>query len=132
MRGLVVLISSILLLFFLLDKSGAFRMVPYNVREGTYTVEKTRPEWHPERIQPYLKRLYLEWVEQPIQKGIAFFNKDTPFGKTSGKTSHRLVLKDGLVLKGQLISRDEKGILFESDGGRIFFEHDEIISLEKE
>ena len=68
MKGLIIIISCVLLVFLILEKSGALVTVSYKTREGVIQVEHTRWEWHPEKIAPYLKGLYKKYIESFLKK----------------------------------------------------------------
>ena len=71
MKGLVIFISILLLSLLILEKSGALHAGSYTVVEGTIRVEKTRVEWHPEKISPYLKTLYRKWTGRFFRKELS-------------------------------------------------------------
>lgn len=122
MRGLLIFISCVLLLYFVVEKSGVIRLVPYAAKEGPLQVEKTRLEWHPEKLSLFWKELF--------QKRRAFSPKKTSTSKKE-KPTHRLHLKNGAVLTGNIVEQNQEGIVFRSEGVDIFFHKNEISSLEK-
>ena len=127
MKSFILILSCIILVVILFDKSGAFIVGSKNVRDGAVNVEKTSWEWHPEKIGPYLKVLYSKWANR-------FFKPTVSVSTKKPKKTHtpldRLILKNGTVLLGNVIRKDENGILFRSEEGDIFFGHDEILSIE--
>ena len=127
MRTVIVVASCIILLFFLLEKSGALLAVHYTVLEGPIKIAKTRWEWHPEKLTSFLKRLPQKWHNRFLKKGTSITAKAKP-----QKPTHRLVLKNGTLLRGNVVLNSEKGVLFYSEGGEVFFDRDEISSLETE
>ena len=126
MKGLVIVISCVILVFLALDKSGAFRITTYTVTEGTLKIDKTRFEWHPEKLTVYLKTFSKKWRE-PLLKEESNSQK---VKKTEKPIPSRLILKNGVVLKGYVIQKSEQGVLFQSEGGEVFFNRNEIASLE--
>lgn len=69
MKAIILWISLILLVYAVLEKSGTLRLLPVKTKEGTIEVEKTRLEWHPERLVPYLKQLYQKGCAPVLKKG---------------------------------------------------------------
>ena len=126
MKSFVIILSCIILAFILLDKSGAFVVGSKVVRNGTVKVEKTSWEWRPEKIGPYLKAFYSKWVKRFLKPTVSVSTK----AKKIHKPIDRLILKNGTVLLGNVVRNDEKGVLFRSEEGDIFFGHDEILSIE--
>jgi len=132
MRGLIIVISCIILVFVVLDKSGAFRVTSYTVTERTLKVEKTRFEWHPEKLTFYFKTFSKKWRERFFKKGSSSPEVRKVKKKGERAAPSRLVLKSGAILKGRVIQKNKEGVLFESEGGEVFFSRDEIVLLETE
>ena len=61
---LILFISILLLALLVLEKSGALYTSSGIVKEGAIQVEKTKVEWHPEKIPGYLKNLYRKWRQK--------------------------------------------------------------------
>ena len=126
MKSFIAILSCIILMFIVFEKSGAFVVGSRTVREGAIKVEKTSWEWHPEKIGPYLTVCYNKWVGRFFKTTVSPIKKVKNFQKLT----HRLVLKNGTAILGHVVRKDESGILFRSEGGEIYFGHDEIISIE--
>ena len=129
MKGLVIFISFVLLILLVLEKSGALITSTYTEREGIINVEKTRLEWHPEKLSPYFNTL-----PQKTKKILRFLLGKKSSHKEKKKVKakewdQQLVLKNGAVLAGKVVEKNEKGILFQTAEGQIFFRSDEITSL---
>ncbi len=127
MKGFLVILSCIILVFIVLEKSGAFFVGSKTALEGAVKVEKTSWEWHPEKVGPYLKSVSDKWLGR--------FSKPTPAvpqkKRKIQKPTHRLLLKNGTTISGGVVRQDNQGILFRSEEGEIFFHHDEILSIEE-
>ena len=127
MKSFIIILSCIILLVILFDKSGAFLVGSKIVRDGAVNIEKTSWEWHPEKIGPYLEVFYSKWANRFFKPVVSVSTKKA---KKTHKPVDRLILKNGTALLGNVIRKDENGILFRSDEGDIFFGHDEILSIE--
>jgi len=129
MKGLVIFISIVLLILLVLEKSGALITSTYTEREGVINVEKTRLGWHPEKLSPYFNT-----ISQKTKKLLRLLlgKKNSHKEKKKEKVKEldqQLILKNGAVLTGKVIEKSEKGILFKTAEGQIFFRSDEIASL---
>ena len=132
MKATIIFMSCILLLLLVFEKSGAFVTVSYQAIEGGIKVDKTRWEWHPERIFPYL-HTFFQKKSGPLSKKQALPSKKIRNkGAKQEKPPYRLSLKNGAVLKGNVLREDEEGVLFQLEDGEIYFQRTEISSLEKE
>ncbi len=132
MKSLVAFISLILLVLFVFEKSGALTSVSYTVREGVIKVQRTRLEWHPEKLMPFfrntvatLKITYLRLTQKKTR------GESEKKGKLHGP-QQILVLTNGGILRGHVARETEEGIFFETEDGELFFRKDEIGSLKGE
>lgn len=127
MKGFLVILSCIILVFIVLERSGAFFVGSKMALEGGVKVEKTIWEWHPEKVGPYLKSVSDKWLGP--------FFKPAPTApqkkRKIQKATHRLLLKNGTAISGGVVRQDQQGILFRSEEGEIFFHRDEILSVEE-
>ncbi len=128
MKSFIVILSCIILVFIVLEKSGAFVVGSAMTKNGVIKVEKTTWEWHPEKIEPYLKESYYQWVGRFFKTTVSPLKK----AKHLEKPTHRLVLQNGTVILGSVVRKDANGVLFRSEGGEVFFNHTEILSIETE
>ena len=130
MRGLIIFISAVLLVSLVIGKSGVIRVVPYTAMEGPLKVEKTRIEWHFEKLN-FVKALTQRRSKFSPAKAKSLFPQIKKKKKPTRKLTHRLVLTNGAILEGSVVQTNAKGVLFGIEDGEIFFRHDEITSLEE-
>ena len=125
MRGILIFLSSLFLIFWILEKSGTLAMVPYTTREGTIQVQKSRIEWHPEKIPLFFQKLF--------PKTGSGLSRTRSEGSSKTKKAkgpfQKLILKNGALLQGKVTQKTDEGIVFETEEGKIFFRQDEVASL---
>ncbi|MBI4436908.1 MAG: hypothetical protein HY590_05835 [Candidatus Omnitrophica bacterium] len=129
MKLLVIFVSVVLLVLLVLERSEVLTTSTYTEREGIIQVEKTRLEWHPEKLSPYLKKLPQKAKKVlRLMLGIKSAPKEKKKAKVKGP-AQQLILKNGAMLTGKVVEKNDKGILFQTEEGQIFFRSDEIASL---
>ncbi|MFH1857725.1 MAG: hypothetical protein ABH845_02310, partial [Candidatus Omnitrophota bacterium] len=105
------------------------RVVSYATTEGGVNLEKTRLEWHPENLKNFISSPFKK--EDADQKKAGSPAKPKLIKKKTPPPTHRLTLKNRSVLQGRVIRQDDAGILLGLEEGEIFFNRNEVASLEE-